>query len=412
MLYNLATTRETLELLCKKVFEPSKRGIDNILISLPCLGQISLIKFLINFRSIPRKCSKILADYLGKQNVEKSVFLIFDTENYDQENYHKFYKEINLQLSQHNIPKSIINNKSKEEDEYVKFLDKCMMLLNKSFTIYIITRYAKTTNDIDKRLLKEILKIQSLNRSKIRLIFSVYRDTHTSVCNEIKSKSVYTLTYIPLLTKNDIEYQIKKYFFEYNLGTPRQELIDFVSYHSGGLGGLIKPILIENLSKEDPKKYKVPLNVNTIVKEILEVLTGDEIEYLKELSNNKKPTIQIDKKYITNTGLINSPGLIEKIIKNTLDLQDEKKDTIELPIEITNNLTPTQYRIFKLLSAKKGEIVSRDEIAEEIWLEKVREKYSDWAIDRHIYKLRRLLAKHVNIITKKGRGFYMTEQKK
>ena len=60
--------------------------------------------------------------------------------------------------------------------------------------------------------------------------------------------------------------------------------------------------------------------------------------------------------------------------------------------EINGNLTAKEKILLSFLLKNSGKIVSRNELAKAIWQENWEEKYSDWAIDRLAYRLRRKLS--------------------
>ena len=57
-------------------------------------------------------------------------------------------------------------------------------------------------------------------------------------------------------------------------------------------------------------------------------------------------------------------------------------------IEVINKLTKTESKIFDLLVTQKGNLVSFDEIAKTIWGENYFDKYSEYAITKHIENLK------------------------
>lgn len=77
-----------------------------------------------------------------------------------------------------------------------------------------------------------------------------------------------------------------------------------------------------------------------------------------------------------------------------------KEDSIE------SKLSYAEKKVFTILKQKQGEIVSRDEVAQVLWGQEWSEKYSDWAIDQTIYRIRKNLElSPYKLITRKGEGF-------
>jgi hypothetical protein len=75
-------------------------------------------------------------------------------------------------------------------------------------------------------------------------------------------------------------------------------------------------------------------------------------------------------------------------------------------IEILVKLTKSQKIIFDLLSAKEGKLVSFDEIAKAIWGENYFDKYSEYAITKHIEELKKKITKN-SIHAQRGIGYIL-----
>lgn len=77
--------------------------------------------------------------------------------------------------------------------------------------------------------------------------------------------------------------------------------------------------------------------------------------------------------------------------------------------EITSNLSRKERAFLYLLLSSKRKIVSRDKVAQTIWGKDWEEKYSDWAIDRLVYRIRKkfkTLGMDKNLLkTAKKKGF-------
>jgi hypothetical protein len=77
---------------------------------------------------------------------------------------------------------------------------------------------------------------------------------------------------------------------------------------------------------------------------------------------------------------------------------------------VSKGFTQTEADVFQLLFDSIDSVVSREDIGHAVWGEGFLEKYSDWAIDQTIYRIRKKLkAIHAEykIIAKKGRGFIL-----
>ncbi len=75
-------------------------------------------------------------------------------------------------------------------------------------------------------------------------------------------------------------------------------------------------------------------------------------------------------------------------------------------IEVTGKLTKTENKIFDLLVKQKGDIVSFDEIAKTIWGEDYFDKYSEYAITKHIENLKNKITEN-SIHSQRGYGYLL-----
>ena len=94
-------------------------------------------------------------------------------------------------------------------------------------------------------------------------------------------------------------------------------------------------------------------------------------------------------------------------------LSDEEKLRLSKSLTLFNSsplhnnyLTKEQAKILTLFLINSGSIVSRDEIAKEIWgINNWLDKYSDWAIDRLIFLARKKITPQFKIQTVRNRGY-------
>ena len=79
-------------------------------------------------------------------------------------------------------------------------------------------------------------------------------------------------------------------------------------------------------------------------------------------------------------------------------------------VKLKSSLPGQELLVFSLLSSMEGAIVTKEEIANEIWGDAWEEKYSNWAIDKLISTLRKRLKQEnypKTITSVKGRGFIL-----
>jgi hypothetical protein len=73
------------------------------------------------------------------------------------------------------------------------------------------------------------------------------------------------------------------------------------------------------------------------------------------------------------------------------------------------SLTSQQKLIFDFLSSRPGLVVNREEVAHCLWGKLWQEKYSDWAIDQAVSKLKKkLIGSRFSLLTLRNRGYQLT----
>ena len=91
---------------------------------------------------------------------------------------------------------------------------------------------------------------------------------------------------------------------------------------------------------------------------------------------------------------------------------EEKSGTIVLdgqPVE--EKFTTQEYLLLKMFLEMANRLCTRDDVGEALWGKDSYEKYSDWAIDQIISKLRKKLENlriKDRLITLRGRGYKFT----
>lgn len=148
-------------------------------------------------------------------------------------------------------------------------------------------------------------------------------------------------------------------------------------------------------------------------KQLLEVVGNDK--YRKNIKNkyllktgiitdNKKLFTQLLEEYIKTK--ISKKIKIEKV--NGIYINPTTKTTFINRKKLNSELTKNEYKILCFLYINKGHIVDKETIAKTLWGKNAVSKYSDWAIDKTVSRLRKKIGdsakKQKYIETVKGRG--------
>jgi hypothetical protein len=137
------------------------------------------------------------------------------------------------------------------------------------------------------------------------------------------------------------------------------------------------------------------------------LLDKNDQETILHILRGEKPFSESD--YLSQTNLITRLSYWHDI-KEYLLRQEPLQQNLETNLDIY--FTSLERDVFELLLDKKG-IVTRQEIAQVLWQENWEERYSDWAIDQVMYRIRKKIVTTnapYQLITKKGEGFVLVSQ--
>ena len=112
-----------------------------------------------------------------------------------------------------------------------------------------------------------------------------------------------------------------------------------------------------------------------------------------------KKELEFDKELFEKLTTSHSRKLVKKFEFSRTDF---------LSIKLLSDPTAQEIKLIKLFKSKQNEPVSRDEIAETLWEKGWEDKYSDWAIDKLISRLRKkIVSSRYRIITIKNMGYQL-----
>lgn len=142
---------------------------------------------------------------------------------------------------------------------------------------------------------------------------------------------------------------------------------------------------------------------------------------MMELCTNPSPSLPQDiRSYLIDTGVVvprgelfipSCPIFSDLLTKHAIRRQLHAADGKILfgDIRIDQMLSVTEQRVLARLIKDRGSVVSREDLAAILWGNQSDTKYSDWAIDKTISRLRKVLSaiglSATTIVTKKKRGF-------
>lgn len=154
-------------------------------------------------------------------------------------------------------------------------------------------------------------------------------------------------------------------------------------------------LLIEDFKKDNLNAFKKVTN------------HGELTDQEKNIIDAYKKVNFIDDQSITVPVL--AEAINSSIVKNKVEL-DESEHLTGLDLHL---LTKSERAIIELLM-KTDEVITKEQVADIIWKEKANEKFSSWAIDQRIARLRRKLIDfgfNIDVQTVYGKGYKLVKIK-
>lgn len=140
-----------------------------------------------------------------------------------------------------------------------------------------------------------------------------------------------------------------------------------------------------------------------------DIKKGEKNEFLEKigLRKNGKITIPLFKECLGSFALNEVKG-------QKLSYNQERNEIIKGDQNLTEKLSPQEFRLLKFLLQNQNRVCEKDEIIEAVWSDtKTREGVTDQALDQIVYRLRKKLEDDPNnprlLQTIKGRGYKLTE---
>ncbi len=306
---------------------------------------------------------------------------------------------INYEIVLENIRKSKVGynlyNINAKNDEDLKTL---LYRLKKDSNPKIVIVCLSTGKDCSW-FVSEIDKIRTIEGTDfVSAIFADFIEVKTAYLKKVAVLTKFVKFLVPLNLK-DVINLIKEFDRRFNF-LPSDDNKKELFKLSGGNVSLVKSLyfyLKENRRLETPQELLNNFEIITRVEKLFIGLTETDIEDLRKRDNKNEALIHL--------GFLRDG----KVFSTLLDAYLKRKNTNTLDI---NNFTKIELLVFNFLKGNTNKLIEREKLAEFIWEEDWQDKYSDWAIDQIIFRLRSKLRKakaSFKIVTKKGQGFILQE---
>jgi len=244
------------------------------------------------------------------------------------------------------------------------------------------------------------------------------------------------LVYVPTQSEEDTLYILDRFSkeFAYNLKKKdKEKLMKCCRGHPYMLK--VGLSAIRNARLDNEKEIAVDqllINhhaIQSIVSGILDVWQPSEIQVLKDVLDGKYKNTDKGEALLTfmRLGLVTADGrqlhLFNKVFSENfrnvtgnrlgnespaLIVDDDSDQITFLGKPVDDRFSQQEYRLLAEFLKSKGKTLSRSEIGDIIWGGQAVDKYSDWAIDQVVSKMRKklkIIATKDSIITIRGKGY-------
>jgi len=223
--------------------------------------------------------------------------------------------------------------------------------------------------------------------------------------------------YFPVLDKEETLYTIDR-FLSFNGLKLDRKYKRLIFECSGGyyplITNTIKVCAALNKKTVINKRFiKALFNNKVILKDLQRLWDSLSIDQKLELQLSAKGvnSKSIYESTLIKLGLLSKSGEIKSIwLKSFVSEKRYKIDELKVIIQEKKYLKGKEYILFQLFKKNMNITISRDEIADLLWGKDVQVKYSDWAIDKIISRIRKKMKQNYSnysIITIKDKGYVM-----
>lgn len=269
-----------------------------------------------------------------------------------------------------------------------------------------------------ERLLHELINFSKINETPVLFFAEILPIEYEQYVKKFSNTSYYkNLLNYPLHNRKNVGTFVK--FIEKLLGMKiPKSLQEPIFKETGGYLWLIREIIrqiknnkktLSEIIKSEPYQYRTKL----IWERLPQSVKDATIEFYR---NSLTPETKIlaflrETRFLNNECPNELPNFLGRLLKEKLRSKLEVRNLhISLnALDISNHFSIYERKVLDLLVTRKDTVISRDEIAKARWGDSWPDKYSDWAIDQSMYRLKKKLSSqdktvHINSYRKKGYG--------
>lgn len=299
--------------------------------------------------------------------------------------------------------------------------------------IFLFDRFDQYLPDITEHFFINLKVLRNRAKYKFSAVFSLPRPLDVLIEPQIIAEFYESVAgntiFMPLSDPIGLAFRLS-YLEKLSGKTMDKKVFDDILHLTGGHNKLTHTAIEAVLSeKEKPKDLEEFLlkrrQIQATLYGLWKYLTPHEKAHLKNMTSQELAGDE-DIIFLTHAGLIAPTGEILiplfaayiDALKNTgsqkLEFKPETNEIYKGEENITQSLSPSEFRILRFLIQNKEKVLEKDTIIQAVWKDtKTQEGVTDQALDQIIYRVRKKIEPEPNnpkhILTIKGTGIKYTD---
>lgn len=426
----------SLETEIAKTLDFVKKGVSSQVLGLPGVGKSRLLRLLAYNK-------KVRLHHLGEsQSTYHFVYMDFSEirgrPHLEATKFMLISLAYSLSEREFTQESTVINNFLKEaisfQDELVLFqaLKKAIdyLALEKNLTIvFLIDRLEQYSQELTEQFFVNLKVLRNRAKYKFSCVFALSRPVDIlvdmSTISEFYEYVVGNTVFMKPASHTRSDFRLE--YIESVVHKKNIEAKNQILTLTNGHGKLSKIayelILSEAKNPENMSEFLLSQRqIRGALFEIWNYLTPEEKSHIKVVA--KTPQQSESLLFLQHVGLIDDDHIAIPIFKDFLGTFTEEKESFTFDperneitkgsVNLTELLTPSEFRLLKHLIINKGKVCDKEEIITAVWRDtQTQEGVTDQALDQIVYRLRKKVEADPNnpiyIVTVKGKGIKLAE---